>query len=131
MHVGVLDPEGAVAFDRNRPTLPDALLRALAPFRDGLVLGVECIFAWYWLVDLSRREGIPFALGHARYMMAIHGGKAKNDCLDAGKIARLMRGGTFPLAYALPQEVGQGARGAGLAQVTLFGAGTAQVTLRR
>jgi hypothetical protein len=31
-------------------------------------------------------------------MKAIHGGKAKNDPIDAGKIARLLRGGTFPLA---------------------------------
>jgi transposase len=36
-------------------------------------------------------------------MKAIHGGKAKNDRIDAGKIARLLRGGTFPLAYAYPK----------------------------
>src|SRR5260370_1587137 len=36
-------------------------------------------------------------------MNAIHGGKAKNDKIDAGKIARLLRGGTFPLAYAYPK----------------------------
>jgi len=28
------------------------LLEAVAPFRDGLVVGCECIFAWYWLADL-------------------------------------------------------------------------------
>jgi transposase len=36
-------------------------------------------------------------------MKAIHGGKAKNDKIDAGKIARLLRGGNFPLAYAYPK----------------------------
>src|SRR5205085_8306571 len=36
-------------------------------------------------------------------MKAIHGGKAKNDRLDAARIARLLRGGTFPLAYAYPK----------------------------
>jgi transposase len=104
MHVCVLGHDGTVVFDRNLPARPDALLRALAPFRDGLVVGVECMFAWYWLADLCRKEAIPFALGHALYMKAIHGGKAKNDRIDAGKIARLLRGGTFPLAYAYPKE---------------------------
>jgi len=49
---------------------------------------VECIFTWYWIADLCSEEGIPFVLGHALYMKAIHGGKAKNDKVDAHKIAR-------------------------------------------
>jgi transposase len=36
-------------------------------------------------------------------MKAIHGGKAKNDRIDANKIARLLRGGNFPLAYVYPK----------------------------
>jgi transposase len=100
MHVCVLDQDGQVVYDRNLPCRPEAFLRALAPFRDGLVVGAECMFAWYWLADLCAQEGIPFVLGHALYMKAIHGGKAKNDQIDAGKIARLLRGGTFPLASA-------------------------------
>jgi hypothetical protein len=32
-------------------------------------------------------------------MKAIHGGKAKNDKIDAHKIAVLLRGGAFPTAY--------------------------------
>ena len=35
-------------------------------------------------------------------MKAIHGGKAKNDRIDAQKIAMLMRGGMFPEAYVYP-----------------------------
>ena len=35
-------------------------------------------------------------------MRAIHGGKTKNDQIDAGKIARLLKGGNFPLAYVTP-----------------------------
>src|SRR5262249_56616140 len=81
----------------------EAFLQAVAPFRDSLVVGVECMFAWYWLADLCHQQAIDFVLGHALYMKAIHGGKAKNDRLDAGKIARLLRGGTFPLAYAYPK----------------------------
>jgi transposase len=103
MHLCVLDQAGAVRLARNLPARPDAFLRAIAPFRDDLIVGVECLFAWYWLADLCQAEDIPFALGHALYLKAIHGGKANNDRIDAGKIARLLRGGTFPLAYAYPR----------------------------
>jgi transposase len=51
-----------------------------------------------WLADLCAAEGIPFVLGHALYMKAIHGGKAKHDKIDAQKIAVLLRGGMLPQA---------------------------------
>ncbi|WP_199195116.1 MULTISPECIES: transposase [Pirellulaceae] len=44
-------------------------------------------------------------LGHALYRKAIHGGKKKEDKLDSEKLARLMRGGTFPLSYVYPREM--------------------------
>ena len=101
--VCVLDQAGNVVFDRNLPCRPEALLRAVAPFREGLVIGVECMFAWYWVADLCAREGIPFVLGHALYMKAIHGGKSKDDDIDAEKIGRLLRGGNIPTAYVYPK----------------------------
>jgi transposase len=103
MHVCILDHDGNVVLDKNLPCRTETCLRAIAPFRDGLVLGVGCLFAWYWLADLCQEQDIAFVLGHALYMKAIHGGKAKNDKSDAGKLARLLRGGTFPLAYAYPK----------------------------
>jgi transposase len=103
MHVCVIDHAGDIVFDKNLPSRPDALLRALEPFRDGLVIGVECMFAWYWVADFCVMHDIAFVLGHALYLKAIHGGKAKNDRLDATKLARLLRGGNFPTAYAYPQ----------------------------
>ena len=63
------------------------------------------MFSWYWLADLCREHRITFILGHALYMKAIHGGKAKNDKIDSNKIARLMRGGMFPQAYVYPREM--------------------------
>jgi transposase len=38
-------------------------------------------------------------------MKAIHGGKAKNDRIDAQKIAVLLRGGMLPQAYVYPAEM--------------------------
>jgi transposase len=61
------------------------------------------MFAWYWVADLCAQEQIPFVLGHALYMKAIHGGKAKNDRIDAEKIATLLRGGMLPQAYVYPK----------------------------
>jgi transposase len=61
------------------------------------------MFGWYWLCDLCQKEKISFLVGHALYMKAIHGGKARNDRIDANKIARLLRGGNFPLAYVYPK----------------------------
>jgi hypothetical protein len=60
------------------------------------------MFSWFWLADLCEDDEIPFTLGHALYMKAIHGGKAKNDRIDAAKIAGLLRGGMFPMAYVHP-----------------------------
>src|SRR4051794_17298640 len=103
MYLCILNQAGAIVLHRNMKADPDSFLKAITPFRDQIVVAVECIFTWYWLADLCAQEGIPFVLGHALYMKAIHGGKAKNDKIDAGKIARLLRGGTFPLAYAYPK----------------------------
>jgi transposase len=103
--VCVLDQDGQLAFRAQIAAGPDAFRRAVAPYRDGLVVACECLFAWYWLADLCAAGGIPFVLGHALYMKAIHGGKAKNDRIDAEKIARLLRGGTLPQAYVYPKAM--------------------------
>ena len=89
----------------NIPARPKPFLKVIKPFRDDLVIGVECMFSWYWLADLCIQENIQFILGHALYMKAIHGRKAKSDKIDSEKIARLIKGGTFPLAYVYPPEL--------------------------
>ncbi len=63
------------------------------------------MFTWYWLADLCTHEGIPFVLGHALYLKAIHGGKAKHDQIDSHKIAVLLRGGMRPQAYVYPAQM--------------------------
>jgi transposase len=105
MYVCVLNQAGEVLLHRNMKASPEPFLKAIAPYREDLVVCVECIFTWYWLADLCAREGIPFVLGHALYMKAIHGGKANNDRIDAHKIAVLLRGGMLPQAYVYPAEM--------------------------
>src|SRR5215475_655837 len=84
------------------PVGPELFLKVIAPYREDVVICVACIFTWYWLADLCAHEGLPVVLGHALYMKAIHGGKAKNDKIDAQKIAVLLCGGMLPQAYVYP-----------------------------
>jgi transposase len=105
MYVCILSHDGEILLHRNMKAAPEAFLQAIAPYRDGLVVAVECIFTWYWLADLCAEQGIPFVLGHALYMKAIHGGKAKNDKIDSQKIAALLRGGMLPQAYVYPAQM--------------------------
>jgi transposase len=94
-----------VLVHRNVKTTPEAFLDTVAPYRDDLVVAVECMFTWYWLADLCAAQGIPFVLGHALAMKAIHGGKAKNDKIDSHKIAVLLRGGLLPQSYVYPASM--------------------------
>jgi transposase len=105
MYLCVLNQDGEVLLHRDMKAAPGPFLQAIAPYREDVVVCVECIFTWYWLADLCAHEGIPFVLGHALYMKAIHGGKAKNDRIDAHKIAVLLRGGMIPQAYVYPAEM--------------------------
>jgi transposase len=105
MYICVLDADGQVRVHRNGPATPEHFLATIAAYREDLVVAVECIFTWYWVADLCAQEGIAFVLGHALYMKAIHGGKAKNDKIDAHKIAVLLGGGMLPMAYVYPREM--------------------------
>ena len=44
----------------------------IAPYREDLVVAVECIFTWYWVADLCTREGIAFVLGHAESLTGLN-----------------------------------------------------------
>lgn len=105
MYVCIVNHAGEILVHRNMKAAPEPFLKAVAPYRDGLVVAVECLFTWSWLADLCAQEGMPFVLGHALYMKAIHGGKAKNDTIDSQKIAALLRGGMLPQAYVYPAEM--------------------------
>ncbi len=105
MYVCIVDQAGTVVFHRNLPTEREKLLEVISPYRQDIVVAVECIFTWYWIADVCAEQAIPFVLGHALYMKAIHGGKTKNDKIDSQKIAGMLRGGMLPLAYAYPQAM--------------------------
>jgi transposase len=100
-----LNRDGELLVHRNLPASPEPFLKTIAPYREDVVVWVDCLFTWSWLADLCAREGMAFVLGHALSMKAIPGGKAKHDKIDAQKIAVLLRGGRLPHAYVSPAEM--------------------------
>lgn len=105
MYVCILDYKGKIKLHKNIKTDPELFFEIIFPYIEDLVVGVECVFCWYWVADLCNDHKIPFILGHALYMKSIHGGKTKNDKTDSFKIAALIRGGNFPVAYPYPAEM--------------------------
>jgi transposase len=105
LYVCIIDQDGNICLHKEIAADPDKLLNIIEPFMGKLVVGVECMHCWYWVADFCEDNGIDFILGHALYMKAIHGGKAKNDRIDSFKIANLIRGGNFPLAYVYPKKM--------------------------
>ncbi|MFT7561780.1 MAG: transposase [Flavobacteriales bacterium] len=105
MYVCILDSDANILIHKNISTNEKAFLRLIKPYLGDIVVGIECMFSWYWLADFCATNGIEFILGHALYMRCIHGGKAKNDKIDSEKIARIMCGHNFPLAYVYPQDM--------------------------
>jgi len=105
MYVCIIDKEGEIMVHRNMSANAENFLKVIEPYRQDICVAVECTFTWYWIADLCAREDIPFVLGHALYLKAIHGGKTKTDKIDSRKIAVILRGGMFPVAYVYPGEM--------------------------
>ncbi len=105
MYVCVLDQQGNKQQHKNLRCSPENLHEIIGPFLPDVVISVECMFTWYWIADFCHKENIPFVLGHALYMKAVHGGKTKSDKIDSYKIAALLRSGMIPMAYVYPQEM--------------------------
>lgn len=105
LYVCIIDQDGNTCVHKEISADPNKLKQLLEPYIGNIVVGVECMHCWYWVADFCNDIGVDFILGHALYMKAIHGGKAKNDRIDSFKIANLIRGGNFPLAYVYPKEM--------------------------
>jgi transposase len=105
MYLCIVNQADEILYHRDCPASREVLLEKLAPYREDVVVCIECIFTWYWLADLCAEEGIPCVLGHALYMKAIYGSKTNNDRIDSKKIAKLLRAGMVPMAFVYPKTL--------------------------
>jgi hypothetical protein len=53
IYVCILSHDGETLLHRNMKAAPEPFLKVVAPYREGLVVAVECIFTWYWLSPTS------------------------------------------------------------------------------
>lgn len=105
MYVCVQNREGDVLVHRNiRDNDFEFFLKLVEPYRHSLTVVAESTFNWYWLADACFDARIEFVLAHALYLKHIHGGKNKNDRVDAEKLAHLLRTNLIPPAYVYPAE---------------------------
>jgi transposase len=104
MYVCIIDSQANILLHRRLGNDALQFLSLIAPYRENIAVCCETCYNYYWLCDLSAKESIPFVLGHALYMRAIHGAKTKNDKLDSEKIARLFAAHLIPIAFAYPSS---------------------------
>lgn len=104
-YICVMDKGGKILLHRNMKNDFDCFKNYVNPYLPDLSVGVESMHSYYWLADACIKNNIPFYLGHAYYMKAIHGGKTKNDKIDSKKIADLLRSNHFPVGYVYPKEL--------------------------
>ena len=53
----IIDHDSASVVCRTQiPADKQMLLDTLAPYRNDVVVAVECLFAWYWVADLCAAE---------------------------------------------------------------------------
>ena len=105
MYVCIMDREGKILFHRNMKNDFAIFKESVKAFLPNMAVAVESSSYYYWLADACRKHRIPFHLGHALYMKAVHGGKAKNDKIDSRKIADLARSNMLPMAYPYPKSM--------------------------
>lgn len=107
LYMCIQDETSKILVHRRLENVEEEFLRVIKPYREDIVVSVESTFNWYWLGDLCLAEEIPFVLGHAQYMKAIHNGKSKNDRVDSAKIAKLTCAHMLPESYVYPKEMRQ------------------------
>ena len=102
MSLCLFNQDGELLLHRKMTAAPEPVLQAMTPYRDALVVCVAGLCPWDGLADLCADEAMPFVLGQALSLKAIHGGTAKHETLEAQEIAVLRRGGMLPQAYVYP-----------------------------
>lgn len=57
LYVCILDHTGQKLIHKQIPATPDRLLKLIADYQDDLIIGVECMFSWYWIFETGYQSG--------------------------------------------------------------------------
>ena len=52
MYLCIVNQRDEILYHKEIPTKADLFLGKLSPYREDVVVSVECIFTWYWVADL-------------------------------------------------------------------------------
>ncbi len=109
MYVCILNHRGKVVVHQNIKTDPELFFELIFPFIEDAVVGVECVFCWYWLAGSLRRPSYRLCPRTWLYMKAIHGGKTKTIKSILTKSPCCSKGSNFLTAYPYPANGGPAA----------------------
>ena len=59
MYLCVLDQTGEIRLHLNINTDSEVFVKSIEPFREDVVVAVECMFTWYWIAEVCARENVP------------------------------------------------------------------------
>ncbi len=59
MYICIIDNTGKKLVHQNTRSNGAYLLKLIEPYKEDIVVGVECMFAWYWLADYCKDNNIP------------------------------------------------------------------------
>lgn len=87
----LLDGEDRVVYHRRLAVEAQAVLEALAPYREAIAgLVVESIYNWYWLVDALTDAGYRVHLANTAAIVQYSGLKYSDDDSDVCWLAKLL-----------------------------------------
>ncbi len=58
MYLCIINSDGEIVLHRNMKADPESLLKAVKPYRQDILIGVECIITWYWMSDLCAEASL-------------------------------------------------------------------------
>jgi transposase len=110
-HVVALGETGEVILSRRFAHDREAFRRVFGELEPGPVsVAFEATYGWGWFADLLADAGIDAHMAHPLATKAISAGRVKNDAVDAGMLAHLLRTNLLPEAWIAPPEVREARR---------------------
>lgn len=110
-HVVALGETGEMILSRRFAHDREAFRRVFGELEpEPVSVAFEATYGWGWFADLLADAGIEAHMAHPLATKAISAGRVKNDAVDAGMLAHLLRTNLLPEAWIAPPEVREARR---------------------